>query len=305
MKRFEAVGFFGAWLACATAIGQEPGAAEAPAKATGTPYAMVLDAKVTLTPATGPEVAIDAWTRVGYRFERSETAATIGLDTLGLVIRQNGLPIQDSSMSREAFKARPGPGAAVIEIPYDKAPPQLQEMLGAFGSTIATVALDPADGRETGRDFKVKGPLANTFSGLVDSILSVHAAMPEEGDRWEAPARLALAQGQSATGTLAFEKVKPVEGKLVTVKVSGTLKAEGAIGQAKVRQGKYRVSGEQVYDAEAGAWRSARWTVDMDYILTDLDDKPTGKAVGPLTLIVGAPDDLPSSPPAADESPKP
>lgn len=273
----------------------------------GTPHAMVIASKVTLAPPAGDPVEVSVWARFEYRLDRSDAAAEVGLDKLALAIAQNGKPMQDSTISREAFRARPGPGAPPVEIPYDKAPPQLQEMLGLFGKTVATLTFDPADGKETGRDLKVKAtPLAATIGGLVDSVLSVHARVPADKDRWEASAKLALAQGQMAAGVLSYEKAGPPDADgLLTVKVSGTLKAEGSIGASKIKDGVYKVTGEQVYDNGLGSWKSARWDVDMSYALTDAEDNPTGLAKGPLTLTVGAPKDVPESAPEPEAAAKP
>jgi hypothetical protein len=257
---------------------------------------MMVDARLTLTQPDGGALEIGASTRFEYQVDRTDSTAEIGLDQLSLTIRQNGRAVQDSTMNRASFTARPRPDAPLVTIPYDKAPPGLQEMLGVFGTTIAKFTVDPADGKERSRALQVKGPLAATFSGLVDNIMSVHSRMPGDADRWESPARLTLPQGQSAKGVLTFEKVKPTaESASATVRVSGTLDAEGAIGQAVVKGGKYVVSGEQVYDHESKRWKSARWTVEVEYTLTDPEGKPTGVAKGPLTLTMAAPKDLPTS----------
>ncbi|MGE3822547.1 MAG: hypothetical protein AB7I30_24285 [Isosphaeraceae bacterium] len=300
MTRRLWIGLLCGGFAGTLSFGQEPAPRE-PARALGTPHALLVDAKVKVTRPDGGEVEVGAVARVEYRFDRKADAAEVGIDKLGLKIVQDGRSVQDSTLSREAFQARPGPGAPVVAIPYEKAPPALQEMLGVFGTTVARVKLDPADGRETTREFLVDGPLAQTFKGLVESILSIHASVPEDADDWESPARLALAQGQSAQGALKFEKTGPAKDGLVTVKVGGTLTADGSIGAAKVKGGTYVVTGEQVYDVKANAWRSARWSVDMNYTLTDPDDKPTGVARGPLTLTMGTPTDVPES----NEAPKP
>lgn len=292
MTRGIRIGLFFGLLASASTFGQDAEVKEKP-EASGTTFALSVNATTNVSQAAGGDVAVGSVARVEYRLERKEDSAEITLDQLGLKITQDGNAVQDSTLARNSFQARPGPGKPVVAIPYDKAPPGLKELLAVFGETAVRLTLDPANGKETARDFRIKGPLAETFRGMVDNILAIHVRVPEDADRWESPARIALAQGQAARGTLAFEKVKPGEGPLVTVKVSGTLTAEGVIGAAKVKDGSFAVTGEQVYDTAAKAWRSARWSVRMEYRLTDPDDKPTGAVKGPLTLTMGAPKDVP------------
>ena len=67
-----------------------------------------------------------------------------------------------------------------------------------------------------------------------------------------------MGHNQTAKGMLRFEKVKSsstLPGGLVQVKVSGVLKAEGAIVGNFIKDGRYAVIGEQHYDPKSREWR--------------------------------------------------
>ena len=104
-------------------------------------------------------------------------------------------------------------------------------------------------------------------------------------------ARLAMGQGNSAAGTLKFEKVGPpaAPNAPVKVKVSGDLAATATGGQAKVKKSLYSVSGEQTYDPASKGWTAAHWVIDISLELTDLQDRPSGGSKGKLDLVMTLP----------------
>src|SRR6185437_4090806 len=91
-----------------------------------------------------------------------------------------------------------------------------------------------------------------------------HTPIPRDVASWEAPTQLAMGHGQTAKGILRFEKTKERaadSGGLINVKVSGVLKAEGAIVGNLIKDGTYTMTGEQSYDPRSREWKSARWSV--------------------------------------------
>ncbi len=77
-----------------------------------------------------------------------------------------------------------------------------------------------------------------------------------------------MGHGQTAKGTLRFEKDKSStrrtgSGGSIAVKVSGVLKAEGAVVGNFIKDGTYTVAGEQTYDPQSREWTSARWSVEI------------------------------------------
>ena len=58
---------------------------------------------------------------------------------------------------------------------------------------------------------------------MVETLLSIHTPIPTDVAFWEAPTQLAMGQGQTAKGSLRFEKEKGSAPRgLVKVKVSGS-----------------------------------------------------------------------------------
>ena len=108
----------------------------------------------------------------------------------------------------------------------------------------------------------LQGPL----HAITETLLSIHTPIPTDSAFWEAPTQLAMGHNQTAKGMLRFEKDKgsvASPGGLVRVKVSGVLKAEGAIVGNFIKDGRYTVSGEQHYDPKSREWTSAKWNVDV------------------------------------------
>ena len=63
------------------------------------------------------------------------------------------------------------------------------------------------------------------------------------------------------------------------VKVSGVLKAEGAVAGNFIKNGTYTVSGEQHYDPKSREWKTATWSVEIANELTN----PAGLTVAHAT----------------------
>ncbi len=84
-----------------------------------------------------------------------------------------------------------------------------------------------------------------------------------------------------------FEKIKESlekTGGLVNVKVSGVLKAEGAIAGKLIKDGTYTVTGEQAYDAKSRAWKTVRWAVVVDNELAAPGGLTVAHAKGTMTV---------------------
>ncbi len=223
---------------------------------------------------------------------KSKAGKTITVKTAGRIdlsihaaevtLRQNGQPVMDVRMSRARFQGQLQPGLPPIDVTANNAPPRLNETLRTFDVTAATLLLDE-DARVIGRNFWTDAP----FHALVETILSIHTPIPHNVDVWEAPTQLAMGNGQTARGTLRFEKDKAslaaTEG-LVKVKVSGTLKAEGIVAGRFIKDGAYTVTGEQSYDPETQEWRSVGWSVAIDNDLANPAGQTVARARGTMLV---------------------
>jgi hypothetical protein len=167
----------------------------------------------------------------------------------------------EARSSRARFQGRLLPEAPVISVTDHEATPALHEVLRTFDTTAASTLIDDR-ARVVARRVPSEGPMR----AIVETLLSIHTPIPRDVGSWQAPTRLAMGHGQTASGMLRFEKVKPTgseTGGAIEVKVSGVLKAQGAVVGNLIKDGTYTVEGEQSYDPRSRQWASARWTVEI------------------------------------------
>ena len=105
-----------------------------------------------------------------------------------------------------------------------------------------------------------------------------------------------MGHGQTARGLLRFQKTKESvadQRGLIKVKVSGVLKAEGAVVGNLVKDGTYAVTGEQSYDpASFREWKTARWSVAVRTELANANGVTLAHGQGNMlvqTQALGAP----------------
>lgn len=68
------------------------------------------------------------------------------------------------------------------------------------------------------------------------------------------------------------------------VKVSGVLRAEGAVVGRLIRDGTYTVAGEQHYDPQSPEWKSARWSVEVNNELANANGVTVAHARGKMLV---------------------
>ncbi len=188
-------------------------------------------------------------------------AVDIAVHSAEMAFRQNQQMVVQSRVSRARFQGRFLPEAPILTVGYNQAPPALQEVLKTFDTTAASILIDDRS-NVLARRVRGEGPL----HAVIETLLSIHTPIPTEVASWEAPTQLAMGHGQTAKGTLRFEKEKAKvaeAGGLVKVKVTGVLKAEGVVVGNLIKEGTYAVTGEQSYDPRSREWTSARWSVEI------------------------------------------
>jgi hypothetical protein len=210
------------------------------------------------------------------------SAVDIAIHAAELDFLQNGQTVVQSRISRARFQGRFMPEAPVLNVAYREAPPALQDLLKRFDVTAASVLLDDR-ARVISRQVRLQGPL----HAITETILSIHTPIPTDAAFWEAPTQLAMGQNQTAKGMLRFEKDKAsaaLPGGLIRVKVSGVLKAEGAIVGNLVKDGTYTVTGEQHYDPKSREWKKASWSVDVTNELANAAGVTVAQAKGTMRV---------------------
>jgi hypothetical protein len=207
--------------------------------------------------------------------------------------------VVESRMTRSRFQGRLQPDAPVVKVWANEAPPRLQDILKTFDTTAATILIDE-DSKVIDRKVRSTGP----FHAVTETLLSIHTPIPRDVGFWEAPTQLAMGQGQTAKGTLRFEKEKEAPAKtggVVKVKVSGVLKAEGVVVGKLIKDGTYTVTGEQTYDPSTRAWKTAKWNVEVTSELANAGGQTVAHARGTMTVNSQSLDDGLTSDPKADK----
>ena len=164
-------------------------------------------------------------------------------------------------ISRARFQGRFMPDAPVLSVAYREAPPMLQDLLKRFDVTAASVLLDDRarvlSDRFGSRARCTRSPRRSCrFTRRFPP--TPPSGKPPLSSRWAT-----IKPPRECSG---FEKDKAsaaLPGGLVRVKVSGVLKAEGAIVGNLIKDGRYTVTGEQHYDPKSREWKKASWSVDV------------------------------------------
>ena len=188
-------------------------------------------------------------------------AVDIAIHSAEMTLRHHERPVVETRISRSRFQGRLRPNMPSLNVSYRDAPPALRVILKTFDTTAAQVLLDDRS-HVIARKIRREGPL----HAIIETLLSIHTPIPSDVAFWQSPTQLAMGHGQTAKGILRFEKQKEnlaKTGGLVTVKVSGVLKAEGVIVRNLINDGTYTVTGEQTYDPRSREWRSSRWSVEI------------------------------------------
>jgi hypothetical protein len=218
------------------------------------------------------------------RADGAKAVAGIGvaMHAVEIRFRQQGQTVLESRISRARFQGRFQPGSPILSVSYNEAPPALQDTLKKFDTTAAFVLIDEQS-RVIERTIKVEGSL----EPIVETLLSIHTPIPRDAATWEAPTQLAMGHGQTAKGTLRFEKDKASFDRtvgLVTAKVSGVLSAKGVVAGNLIKDGTYTVKGEQTYDPRSRSWTSARWQVAVENELANAAGTTVAHSRGQMTV---------------------
>ena len=220
-------------------------------------------------------------------------AVDLSLHSSEMRFRQKGETVLESKLSRSKFQGRLQPDAPVLSVAAKDAPPRLQEILKWYDAVAASLLLN-ADFRVVGRKYRSEGPQR----ALIETILSIHTPIPRDAVSWESPTQLAMGHGQTAKGTLRFERDSRTTGpgpEPFKVKVSGVLKAEGVVAGNLVKDGTYTVQGEQTYDPKGREWLAARWSVAVSNELANEAGLVVAQARGTM-IVESRPAEAPPSP---------
>jgi hypothetical protein len=245
------------------------------------PYTLTIGARLQVkSPGQTKPQPLETSTRMRYSVTPGEGGEEVAIRELALTVSSEGKTISDVSLSRREASFKQGDQRA-DKLTYDRAPKELKATLDQFDKPMARYrAGGGAD--ETARELLVPESSSFVENGIVDNTRLFHPPYPADRSAWEAPARLSMGEGQFAAGTLHYEKAGAGPGGAERVKVSGELKPQIKPG-GDIRDGSYKVSGEQFYDPGRGVWASGRLTIDVTLELQS-EGHATGTASGTMEL---------------------
>jgi len=244
-------------------------------------FEVVVDSHAKLKePGRSEATPIDGGTKFTYDLTPRPGAVDVSIHSIDIEMKVGG-KATTSHFDRTAIRTKDGGQERVVV--YDKAPSALRTVMEEFDRPVATIALD-SEGGETGRSLKIDKTSLLIVHGMIDNTRIFHVRFPQGKDRWEAPAKIPMGFGQYARGTLTYQKVDSTAAAgPVRVKVSGELRLTGKMGGGEIKDGKFTVSGEQVYDPAGRECASGALAIVLKYDI-EVNAKPAGSTSGTMKV---------------------
>jgi hypothetical protein len=268
-------------VAFAAAVAGQPAPGEKEGKEVK--FRIFTDARLTMT-VGGKEQKVHADADAHYSWTTEGKTRTLALESLRARAVVEGKEVMDTKMSRAGmFGTAQGKS---IDLRFEDAPEaRKRQLTDSFGSPLCKIELDES-GNETKRTV-VAGPGASVVidTGTVANCTLFHPRYAADADEWRSDAEVSIGHGL-AKGTLTYKKSPGGKGGKQTVKVTGTLAADGVKlpggGGVVVDEGRYAVKGEQTYDPDRREWVAGRLAMDVSFKLTR-NGQDLGTAKGTLT----------------------
>lgn len=243
-------------------------------------YKMTLDSKL-LMDLGETKQAVDAFTEFEYTWQKTPTTRSLIIDGASIKAANNGKTAMSIFMNRQ--KMRQIQDGKTTEVPFDEAPPALQNALkDSFGVPLLELQVD-AHGKETGRKVTA-GPGAKDLleNGVLANGLLFHSAVPAGETEWQSDTEISMGNGGYARGKLTYKKIADRKGDVYAV--TGTLTNEKFPKPGTpiiIQDVRYVVNGEQTYDAAQKEWASGKLKFDVGFQMT-AEGKTLGSAKGTM-----------------------
>lgn len=230
------------------------------------PYTLTIASDLQIKAQDQPKPEdLHAMTTLDYALAVQGQTREVTIQAVAVRAQIGDKDLSDSRMDRRGVSIKVGE-QPVSDVSYEQAPDPLKAVLDDFDRPAASYTLD-AEGGEASQKLLIKPDSSLVENGLIALTRLFHVRFPKDEDRWESPASVSLSSGQFARGPLTYEKAGADADGRVTVKVSGTLKAEGKLGAGEIRNGVYKVSGTQIYDPTLHEWVSGDLALDVTFDL--------------------------------------
>jgi hypothetical protein len=242
----------------------------------GIPLRVAVDSNLKIVSGDAEPIKLRAQAVFDYRLDRKGDTIVSAIDRMSLMSEADGKELMFAEMSHDGMTDRRN-GKTETVGPNDPN----GEMFAQFGAPLMAIQVD-AEGAEIARELKVKsGPL--TQSNAVENTRIFHPKFATNAKEWDAPANMALGQGQTASGTLHYKKRPARKDGLIDVDVSGVLHTQGKLAKTEIKHADYTVSGVQSYHPALREWVEGKLTVQMDFEGVSSTGQVV-KGTGPVTL---------------------
>ncbi|MBA4065511.1 MAG: hypothetical protein C0501_17705 [Isosphaera sp.] len=236
-------------------------------------------------PFGGREEKVDADAAFEYAWRRDGKERTLVVEAVEFRGGSGGKVVMDARMSRAGLTTTAD--GKTTDVRTADAPPDLRRMLtDSFGAPICKLEVD-ATGKEVKRTM-LAGPGAAVLldNGMVANATLFHPPYLADKDEWQADAAVSTGSGLAA-GKLTYTKAPGGTGGQ-GVKVSGTLTADGAKLAAghTMKDGRYKVTGEQTYDLDRKEWVAGKLTMGLAFAVSD-GAKEVARGTGTMVVTFG------------------
>jgi hypothetical protein len=245
-------------------------------------FQVQIESRLKMKVPTDPEPKpLDAETEIVYDLTRKDKSIDLAIHSVSVIAKVQGVTRLAMTMDGGRYKSTEAGKESSFK-PSD-APERIKTALAEFDQTAALIEVD-AEGGEVARSPRIPTSSLLFESGMIENSRLFHPRFPKDKDRWSAPAVISMGKGQSARGTLTYRKLGLVEsGKSLRVEVKGELSADGKSGEATVKNSKYTVAGEQVFDLTDREWVSGDWKIDLTFE-SEFKNEPVGSATGSMVV---------------------
>jgi hypothetical protein len=230
------------------------------------------------------EKKIAGETTFAYSFQQKKGELAVICDGFQVKALEDGKELLDAEFNKDRLFSKEK-GQVVADFKPANAPPKVKQMLqDSFGTPVCKIEVDAA-GKELKRTITAgEGAKSLIDHGMIANTRFFHVYFPEDQDRWTSANEVSVGNGQFAKGVLSYEKVKDPKAKdRVTVKVSGTLKAD-QLGAAPLQmKAQYVFKGEQVYDRKVKEWVWGKLSADVS-IDSFKDKEKVASGSGTMTV---------------------
>lgn len=231
-------------------------------------YEVTLVSRLTMQGVDGKAQAIEADAWFVYTWQCRPGERVLVLHSQGVKVTIDGRAQTEGLIERSRFRWKQG--FETTDVPFEKAPPEIQNMLrDSYETPLCRLTVDDR-GNVTGETVTAgPGAEAAVKNGAIANCRLLHPPFRRGKRAWMAPAKVSMGDGNYAAGELTYQAGPAVaRGEAagrIPVDVSGTLTGGGTVGPTGIRNARYVVRGSQTFDPGRGRWVDGSLTLDTSF----------------------------------------